>query len=55
MFQVNKVGHFKLGQICIKIGGADFLLWLNTDQWFTVEYNQPQCAIKPAHGGKYAL
>ncbi|KAK3098351.1 hypothetical protein FSP39_018670 [Pinctada imbricata] len=47
-----KPGTYIPNQLCIKIGGLDFIKTLVTDQYFQVSVQDPYCTVKPVKGDK---
>ena len=47
------IGTYQPSQLCIKIGGLDFIKTIDTDQFFRVTNQEPSCDIRPCTGGMY--
>ncbi|XP_033741399.1 trafficking protein particle complex subunit 10-like [Pecten maximus] len=48
----TSAGHYKLGQLWVKMKGIDFIKYLEADQFFLVQHNDPSCDIIPVNGEK---
>ncbi|OWF50213.1 trafficking protein particle complex subunit 10-like isoform X2 [Mizuhopecten yessoensis] len=48
----TSAGHYKLGQLWVKMRGMNFIKYLEADQFFLVHHDEPSCEIIPVSGDK---